>query len=359
MQLLKNIKLFAKDAVGYLEYYLAFLQSSKKNKRVAMIKLDGIGDFIIFNYKSNELVQHYKKQGYRVDLYCSDKVSDIAHLLNLWDRVIPVNIKSFKNSLIYRLKALFNCVNQKYFIAINFSYSRDPLLGSALISVAKAKRSITYSGDNLNNSSQKLQLLDRRIYTDFLSCSDANEIERLKNLSAYITGRDEDSAINSIKTIVDTSKNKKYILFLPCSSDPKRTLSCDRWALEINRNKSEGELVVCGALEDKSFMEKITRKVSNKKVKIIITDTVLDLIKMINQSITVIGPESAGIHIARALGISNICFLGGGHFGKFIPSIIDSSDSRVITHKMDCYGCNWNCIHDAINSYPCIENIEP
>ena len=357
MQLLKKVKLLGKVTLGYLEYYLAFLQSLKKHKRVAMIKLDGIGDFIIFNYKSLELVQHYKKQGYRVDLYCSDKVSDVAHLLNLWDRVIPVNIKSFKKFFFYRLKYLIKCASQKYEIAINFSYSRDPLLGNSFISVIKAKNSIAYSGDSLNNSSQKLQLLDRRIYTEFYSCNEDNEIERLKGFTAYITGLNRSLGANLIATLVNSSAIKTYILFLPCASDPKRTLSIDRWAREIDCIQSDVDLVMCGAPEDKVFLDGIVSKISDKKVSIVITDAVIDLIRKINQAITVFGPESAGIHIARALEVKNVCFLGGGHFGKFIPSIIDSNHSQVINHRMDCYGCNWNCIYDCKDNYPCIENI--
>jgi ADP-heptose:LPS heptosyltransferase len=83
--------------------------------------------------------------------------------------------------------------------------------------------------------------------------------------------------------------------------------------------------------------------------------TILEAISCIARATAVIAMESAGAHIAIASGVPSVIILGGGHYGHFGPwgSL---EKTRWLTHKLECFGCNWNCTQ--ARPY-CIENVTP
>ena len=72
--------------------------------------------------------------------------------------------------------------------------------------------------------------------------------------------------------------------------------------------------------------------------------------------------ESGTAHIAKAVGTSTVCILGGGHFGRFVPYPKcpgQTNNVEVVFHEMPCFGCNWECIYSLKNNEaaPCIASI--
>ncbi|MEJ2041201.1 MAG: glycosyltransferase family 9 protein, partial [Desulfosarcinaceae bacterium] len=66
-----------------------------------------------------------------------------------------------------------------------------------------------------------------------------------------------------------------------------------------------------------------------------------------------VGSDTSLAHMACAVGTDNVILLGGGHFGRFLPY---SQHTSVICLPLDCYGCDWRCVH-ARNH--CITDIRP
>jgi ADP-heptose:LPS heptosyltransferase/glycosyltransferase involved in cell wall biosynthesis len=64
-----------------------------------------------------------------------------------------------------------------------------------------------------------------------------------------------------------------------------------------------------------------------------------------------IGADSAGAHMACAVGTPNVVVLGGGHFGRFFPY---SPLTSVVCLPLECYGCGWACRYDAVH---CVASI--
>jgi hypothetical protein len=47
--------------------------------------------------------------------------------------------------------------------------------------------------------------------------------------------------------------------------------------------------------------------------------------------------------------------VGGGHYGRFYPWQ-GYDNCLVVTNKLDCFGCDWNCPYDRMM---CIQDIPP
>lgn len=83
--------------------------------------------------------------------------------------------------------------------------------------------------------------------------------------------------------------------------------------------------------------------------------TLRQTVEIIRRCRLLIGVETAALHIATALGVASVGILGGGHFGRFYPWG-NPAVHRVATSSMDCFGCQWQCVH---GDYRCISAIDP
>lgn len=81
----------------------------------------------------------------------------------------------------------------------------------------------------------------------------------------------------------------------------------------------------------------------------------LALAALISESRLILAPDSAPAHIATALDKPGVFLLGGGHYGMFAPWH-RSGRQKWLSHVMDCYQCQWCCIHPE--AY-CVTQIKP
>jgi ADP-heptose:LPS heptosyltransferase len=81
--------------------------------------------------------------------------------------------------------------------------------------------------------------------------------------------------------------------------------------------------------------------------------TLRQLASLLGKCRLYVGAESAGAHIACAVGIPNVVVMGGGHFGRFLPY---SPLTSVVCLPLDCYGCNWGCRYKR--AY-CVKDLAP
>lgn len=83
--------------------------------------------------------------------------------------------------------------------------------------------------------------------------------------------------------------------------------------------------------------------------------TVRQLVEGLRRCDVVVSLETAALHIATALRKPTIGIVGGGHFGRFYPWG-DIHRNRVVTNRLDCFWCNWQCEFDELR---CVQEIPP
>ena len=66
-----------------------------------------------------------------------------------------------------------------------------------------------------------------------------------------------------------------------------------------------------------------------------------------------VGVETSLAHIAAALGVPQVVVLGGGHFGRFMPT---HRTTTAVILPLDCFACNWSCRYAKPH---CIRDILP
>jgi len=65
-----------------------------------------------------------------------------------------------------------------------------------------------------------------------------------------------------------------------------------------------------------------------------------------------LGVDTGPAHLALALGKPAVVVLGGGDYGRFFPY----GRARVVTHRMECFQCHWDCRYERAR---CLHDLRP
>ena len=150
--------------------------------------------------------------------------------------------------------------------------------------------------------------------------------------------------------------DRPAIVVAPCGSASIRDWNTDGYR-QVAAALSPCTVVLVGTQRDRHFAKHLDWfglpdvRVANWIGR---TD-IVELVEVIRKADLVIGAESAAFHVAVALGKRTICIAGGGHWGRFVPW--GAADrTRVLTHPLDCFGCNWKCHRPTVE---CIQGVAP
>lgn len=369
MKLPKIFKTVISIIFSFLDQFLVFnLKANRSNKEIynLLVKVDAIGDFIIWIPFARVICKNFDE---KFILVCRSDVKLLALKLNLFDQVIGINIKKFRENLNYRINVLRYIKSLKLNYAIQTTYSRDFLSGDCLIRAANAIKKIGSKGDTTNQSSFLKNFSDSwydyLVYSETISIS---EFDRNKNFIDYLC-KSNYSLKNYIPKLTDfkiqSFTNDPYIVFFPGASNKKRIWPIENFSLLAKNiiDKYSYKIILCGSSSEVNICNLINKGVNDSNIIDLSGQTSLEeLIEIIRGSKFLLGNESSGVHIAAALEVPSVCILGGGHFGRFMPYPDWEFFNKPIAvfEKLECYNCNWKCTvnHNEQDAYPCVENIK-
>lgn len=343
---------------------------SSYRKTILIIRLDAIGDFILWLDAAKELRKLYSSGNFRIVLLGNQLWASLAVFLPYFDDVWAVDRNKFGRNLLYRFGILKKVRDSHFNIVIEPTMSRELLYGDSLVRVSAATHRIGTSGD-LSNKSRWWKRLSDRWYTLLLPVNEGNVMELVRNaefmrmlgLGAFRASIPSLSFLESSLPQELLGKNY-YVLF------PGAGKAIKRWKVinfaEIARllYRKTGWLgVVCGGNDDQLLGSHLVETAGVPMQNWCGRTSLHDLIGIIAKSNLLVSNDTGAVHIAAAMSVPIVCIVGGGHYGRFLPYQIETQTSKPcpvpVTHKMECFGCNWKCIYkvDHGQPVPCIENV--
>ena len=145
--------------------------------------------------------------------------------------------------------------------------------------------------------------------------------------------------------------------------DPEKTIAvfpgaqhdCRVYAgyAEALRGTTGFDFIVFGSAADEVLAASWANELPGRVLNLCGQSSLRETAALLRRCRLYVGAESAGAHIACAVGVPNVVILGGGHFGRFMPY---SPLTSAVALPMDCYGCNWSCRHAREH---CVKDIAP
>jgi hypothetical protein len=146
---------------------------------------------------------------------------------------------------------------------------------------------------------------------------------------------------------VDRGHPTRRLTIFPSTNLYLRNFPLERLAAVVNRldRNLYSDIAVCGGAYDHEQMQVFLNLLdANTGAHLLHTKSILEVISLINCSAAVLTMDSAPAHIAICCGTPSVSILAGGQYGHFAP--YGNPDTNVwLSHRTECYGCNWQCPH--------------
>lgn len=340
---------------------------------VLIVRLDAIGDFVLWLDAAKELRRMFPPDRHRITLLGNGVWTSLAETLPHFDKVIPLDRKRFHFHPLYRHRLLREVRNERFETVIQPTFSREFLYGDSIVRFCGATERIGSAGDTLIQR-PFLKGISDRWYTRLVAAS-REQLMELERNAEFLRGLGRAGfkagipnlsvPLVAIPPLAEMAGRGYYVL------SPGATVALRQWPAEYfaeiarRLSRETGWIgVVCGSSRDREFGEKICR-LAGVPVRNLAGETSLpDLVSVIAKARLLVGNETGAIHIAAAVSTPPVCILGGGHYGRFVPYQIEAETGRhlpvVVVHWMECFHCNWVCVHHPKpgEPAPCVANIQ-
>lgn len=299
-----------------------FRAKNAKNKSLLIVKLDAIGDYILFRNYLDAIRNSEKFKSYRIILCGNIVYREIAENLdvNLVDLFIWVDKTNFLESFVYRIRVLRQICRFSYDYVVQPTFIREFATGDSVVRCVNAQYKIGNSDDP--NIFWIKRIVRNIGYTNLILAKDEVMFEFFRNrefceqlLSCKLSTKliIDNKLISKINLVPD----EEYAVCFIGASKSECKWRADKFmqvakfiAMHYNL-----KVIICGGVNDHFIVQETNAKISNLVGK----TSILELMNIIYNAKFVVSNETSVPHIASALGVSVFVISNGNDIGQFHP----------------------------------------
>ena len=335
--------------------------------KVLVIRLDRIGDFLLWLPAARALRELYPSDQYELTLLAHPSWTDLATDQNIFDQVRALDVRRFVWSFAYRFGQLGWIRRAGFSAAIQARYSRELFVEDSLLRASGAANRIGFRRESGVETRFQRPISDCW-YTTLLETglSPVTELERnaqlvqALGLPAFQTTTPELRVTASPPSL---GGSLYYVLFPGASWDGKRWPQAN--FLEVARRlfrQTGWKGVICGGPGEESLGESMVAEAEVPLESWIGRTSLAQSAALIAGAQILIGNDTSGIHLAASVGTPSVCVLGGGHYGRFLPYPPVGGERALplpVIKSMDCFGCGWQCVYpvEPGQPMPCVRDV--
>ena len=291
-------------------------------KTLLIIKIDAIGDYILFRNYLNEIRTSAIYKEYRITVCGNDVWRDIADTFDTTtvDHFIWVDPNRLTNDSRYRRSLEKKVYALRCEQAIYPTYSRTEA-GDSLVLRSGAKHKLTFRGDARNIPGELKQKNDKK-YDELLEVSDAYSFEFFRYKDFFTAFLKRPIQIKQ-PILLRKAENEKKIVMSPGASASWRRWSIENFhalALGLFDYKSTYDVYVCGSEKDKELVIEFKKMLPQVKITDLTGKLSLSaFIDFVSDAHLVVTNDSGPLHIAAACGVRVIAISNGNNYNRFVP----------------------------------------
>lgn len=326
----------------------------QRSNLILLVRIDLIGDFVLWLDAAKTMISYYHAQGYTVVLIGNKDWASWAREMGVGDEVWEIDISRFRDQLTYRWQWLSKIRKAGFKIAIQPTFSRTFLEGDSLVRASGAHERIGSVGDE-SNTTQRVKSWSNRWYTRLIA-AESMQLMELKRNAEFMRGlgfADFRAYVPAIPQAPGKRNNllpqQPYAVLVPNASWIGKVWPIDRLIDIAHRLVAYGlHIVVVGGPADREHASGLMEAMSGEAIDLVGKTSLGELAEVLRGATVVISNDTSAMHIGAAVGVPVVCILGGGHFGRFVPYEIEVPVKNrelpiCVSESMACFVCNWHC----------------
>ncbi len=327
-KLLLNIKRNIKFIISKLVDFFIYNSSSIKSRTLLLIRLDAIGDYILFRNFIKEIKYSKKYKGYSITLVGNISWKSLTDELDreYIDNFIWLDRGRFSKNPFYRYKKLKEITSKGYEVIINPTYSRNFLDCDNIVKLVNADEKIAMDGD-ISNSTLKQHLIGNTFYTKLISTDDNIMFEFYRNKLFFESLLEKKLEIHKSYIGLDKKKldyipKEKYAVIFVGAGANFRKWDIKKYAViaKYIKDKYNYNIVLSGSVDDKKQAKEFKNCFSDIYIDLVSKTSLVDLLYLLKDADILISNETSIPHIAVALDDIEIFVVSNGnHFKRFTP----------------------------------------
>jgi len=294
---------------------------------IIIVKVEGIGDYILFRNFLLTIKQSSKFANYQITLVGNIAWMEIAQNFDseVIDKFIWLDHKKFASNLSYRYHKLKEIAVASYDYAIYPAYWRETLFGDSIINSITAKYKIASLGDSKSRTALEYWITNH-CYNKLLPAKPGIMFEFLRNQEFFTHLLEQEIHTKlHLPTIASKYQNelpKHYVVLFIGASEEYRKWSLSNY-IDLAKyliTKHNLNVVLCGTKEDKARFEQLNPTLIESRIfNLLGKTTLIELIDVLAESYFIISNETGIPHIAVALNKKTLVISNANHYGRYTP----------------------------------------
>lgn len=319
-----NPLLFIIDLLLFITDFIATILPRKStcSKKLALIKVDKLGDYIVFRNFIQEVKNSESYKNYSITLILSAELKPFAEALdkNFVSEIVYIDIYRYSSNVFYRFQKASYIFKQNFEISIAPTYSRVLVLDDFISFQTRAKIRIGSIAHDLNIKSWE-NWWGNNLYTQIIDTKEDFKFEFLRNKIFFESILFQ--KLNTKLLIENQMQNEgeNYIVFIPGAGDAFRQWNTNNFAQLADKliGKFNLEIYICGSRAESPIGNEIIdlSKSKQKIVNYIGNLSIPDLIQTLANAKYVVSNETGTVHLAAALNKKVFVISNGNHFGRW------------------------------------------
>jgi len=332
--------------------------SAKAPQRILYVRIDAIGDAVLASSILPHL--HDRFPAAKLGVVCQEQVRELYEACPLVGQIIAFNKERILKDETYRAGIMLQIEQFQPQLVLNATHSRSAL-DEVLTLSNSAPEKVGLESDLWNVSPpDRRKWLPR--YTRVIPSpgSFKNELERYRDFLAGLNIKVEQLAPQVWTTEADGAYAQA--VFQQHRLEPASTIALFPGAQHEIRvyphyatalaGMGTYRFLLLGGPDDAGRCRQLAAHLPGS-VNLAGKTTLRQVASLLRNCRLYVGAESAGAHIACAVGTPSVVVLGGGHFGRFLPY---SPLTSCVCLPLECFGCNWGCCYERVH---CVKDLAP
>lgn len=313
-----------------------YLNSSAYNvipRTLMILRLDEIGDYILFRNFLKSIRESEKYRDCKITLCGNERWKDLAETFD--SKYVDDFIWIDRSRFLKRTHWTYTYSKQLDIHSRGFETLIDPNeIRTKLTDFVKDHSGIPNRIENnpieLSGYKERIALL-KKSHSAGTEKTDGKELFQFNINRKFVEELTEsDPGVDRLDFPVDRSGGRiEYIILFPGAGSSIRMWSVDKFAevCKLIRRKSRIKIIVCGGVQDKTNAEEIISKAGIDNIENFAGITSLpQLVNLISRAELLISNETCAVHIAASVDTKTICVSNANHFGRFNPYPVELAD---------------------------------